>query len=257
MIDQVQSQDIEDRRPATLPAATRQRLPTTGSAFVATAAALLLMGTSPLVAEGEGDALFIDTNGQVGIGTVEPRASVDIQDGARTGEHPTEVPGLYLTAPIEGSRGIEMRRSDGKQGIGFGADTVYATGSDADQDLKLKAKGKGAVKVEGDLVVGGLEVDGDLSARNITVTGTLEVTGTLKASRLQIPGLIVGTVFQFMTKNSATALSCTATGDARCDGNLGSCGPSSNKQLVWDHYCTVYRNGGIDGYCYLFHCISK
>lgn len=226
----------------------------TGSTWLA-ASAILLAGMlaavgTPAAPIGE-DALYIDADGRVGIGTVGPRARVDIQDGERTGEHPAAVPGFYLTAPLEGARGIEFRRSDGKLGIGLGSDTIYATGADADQDLKLKARGQGTVKVEGDLEVGGLEVNGDLSAHNLTVTGTL------KASRLQVPGLVVGTIFQFMTKNSATALSCTATGDARCDSNLGSCGPASDKQLVWDHFCTVYRNGGIDGYCYFFHCISK
>jgi hypothetical protein len=83
-----------------------------------------------------GDALFIDAEGRVGIGTVEPgpaldvvgevracsglavgtgeaKAKVDIQDGERTGEHPAAVPGLYVTAPLEGARGIEFRRGDG------------------------------------------------------------------------------------------------------------------------------------------------
>jgi hypothetical protein len=232
----------------------------TGSTWLV-ASAILLAGVlaavgTPAAPTGE-DALYINADGRVGIGTVEPRARVDIQDGERTGEHPAAVPGFYLTAPLEGARGIELRRSDGKLGIGLGSDTVYATGSDADQDLKLKARGQGTVKVEGDLEVGGLEVNGNLSAHNLTVTGTLEVTGTLKASRLQVPGLVVGTIFQVMTKNSATALSCTSTGDARCEGSLGSCGPASDTRGVWDHYCTAYRNGGIDGYCYFFHCISK
>jgi hypothetical protein len=107
------------------------------------------------------------------------------------------------------------------------------------------------VKVEGGLDVGGLEVDGNLSAQNVTVTGTL------KASRLQVPGLIVGTLYQVMTNNSATALYWTASGDGRCAGAVGSCGPGSDTVGVWDHYCTVYRNGGVNGYCYFFHCIAK
>ncbi|WP_159254518.1 hypothetical protein, partial [Microcystis aeruginosa] len=49
--------------------------------------------------------------------------------------------------------GVEFRDFDGKQGIGFGYNTIYATGSNANQDLGLKAKGTGQVKVNSSLSI--------------------------------------------------------------------------------------------------------
>ena len=50
---------------------------------------------------------------------------------------------LYVTGDIGSSNGFEFRHSDETQGIGFGFNTIYATGSLADQDLGLKARGTG------------------------------------------------------------------------------------------------------------------
>ncbi len=49
-------------------------------------------------------------------------------------------------------KGVEFRHSNGSQGIGFGFDTIYATGYDDFQRLRLKAKGKEKVYItEGDV----------------------------------------------------------------------------------------------------------
>lgn len=96
--------------------------------------------------------LFIDkTSGNVGIGNVEPKSKVDIQTNPRTGTHPTGRH-LYVTGDTGEADGIEFRHSNGSQGIGFGYNTIYATGTNADQDLKLAARGNGHVVVTGDLI---------------------------------------------------------------------------------------------------------
>ncbi len=92
----------------------------------------------------------------LGIGTTKPIAKLDVQQDPRTDTHPTAVKGLYVTGPFgPDCDGIEFRHSNGTQGIGFGYNTIYATGSNADQNLGLKARGKGRVIVVGDQTITG------------------------------------------------------------------------------------------------------
>ena len=75
--------------------------------------------------------LFIDRSSKnVGIGTVDPKGCLDVQADPRTGTHPTNRI-LYVTGDSQEADGIEFRHSNGTQGIGFGYNTIYATGSNA------------------------------------------------------------------------------------------------------------------------------
>jgi microcystin-dependent protein len=58
---------------------------------------------------------------------------------------------IYVTGALGDASGIEFRHSNGSQGIGFGYNTMYATGSNADQNLNLKPRGAGKVIVQGSL----------------------------------------------------------------------------------------------------------
>jgi hypothetical protein len=90
--------------------------------------------------------LHISAGGDIGIGTTTPKSELDIQAGARSGEHAQGRP-LYVTGNTNAdSNGIEFRHTNGSQGIGFGHNTVYATGSNPDQDLNLQARGGGIVR---------------------------------------------------------------------------------------------------------------
>lgn len=67
------------------------------------------------------------------------------------GDHPTGL-ALYVTAESgPASNGVEFRHSNGTQGIGFGYNTIYATGSHPNQSIILKARGTGSVLI-GDYV---------------------------------------------------------------------------------------------------------
>ena len=121
------------------------------------------------------ELMRIKPSGNVGIGTNNPIASLDIASASRTGTHPTAVKGLYITGDFNADNdGVEFRHSSGTQGIGFGFNTIYAAGSAANQDLGLKPKGTGEVKVSGSLSVSGI-----VKAQTLTVSGDLSVTGSV------------------------------------------------------------------------------
>src|SRR6185436_10145973 len=56
---------------------------------------------------------------------------------------------LYVTGDFTQDNGVEFRHSNGTQGIGFGYNTIYATGGNANQDLGLKPRGNGRVNILG------------------------------------------------------------------------------------------------------------
>lgn len=83
------------------------------------------------------------TNGFVGIGIAAPLNRVDIAYVTRSGTHAAGVP-LYVTGTFgSASAGVEFRHDNGTQGIGFGYNTIYATGSNAAQDLGLASRSTG------------------------------------------------------------------------------------------------------------------
>ena len=82
--------------------------------------------------------------------------TVDVQRAERSdyagtgwkGDHPTDL-ALYVTADSgDANKLVEFRHSNGTQGIGFGCNTIYATGPYPDQPLRLKAFGKGRVEIQ-------------------------------------------------------------------------------------------------------------
>jgi hypothetical protein len=172
-------------------------------------------------------------SGRIGVGTDAPKAKLDIQNAARTGSQPASIQGLYVTGDFGAdSNGVEFRHSNATQGIGFGYNTIYAAGTNADQDLNLKPKGTGKVKVQGDLVVGG---------------------------KLQAPAMVTGGVHVVMNITSAATLQCTAFGTGRCAGNPvnAQCAAGNSPNLFMHNYCEVYNVTKGQGYCYSYLCMSN
>ena len=90
------------------------------------------------------ERVIITGDGSVGIGTTNPIAKLDIEQNTRTGTHPKSLKGLYVTGDFDGdNNGVEFRHTNGTQGIGFGYNTIYATGTNTDQPLVIKSRGAG------------------------------------------------------------------------------------------------------------------
>jgi hypothetical protein len=102
-------------------------------------------------------------NGPLRVALASDKSSnwVDIANSARTNfpltsdqngkkaQHPTGL-ALYVTAnSTPDGGGIEFRSDNASQGIGFGHNTIYATGDNDDQHLYLKARGNGTVQLAG------------------------------------------------------------------------------------------------------------
>ena len=80
-----------------------------------------------------------------------PSSVVDVFRSYRTNahRHPTRVRGMYVTDDFLPDNGIEFRHYNGSQGIGFGYNTIYATGYNENQSLTIKSRGNGKVAVTG------------------------------------------------------------------------------------------------------------
>jgi len=113
----------------------------------------------------------IASNGNVGI-NISPTNKVDIHSGSeRTGIHSTNR-ALYVSGDFGAeNQGVEFRHNNGFQGIGFGFNGIYATGSSENQDLGLIAKG-----LDGDLYF----KTNNAVRMNIGGNGNVNIPGSLQ-----------------------------------------------------------------------------
>jgi hypothetical protein len=90
----------------------------------------------------------ITDTGNVGIGTTDPLARLDVQAAPRTGST-TGGAGIYVTGDTnEYIGGSEFRHSNQTQGVGIGYAGIYATGSNTDQNLYIISRGTGSTFVK-------------------------------------------------------------------------------------------------------------
>jgi cytoskeletal protein CcmA (bactofilin family) len=140
------------------------------------------------------DGLFginIDRNG--------PQNGIDLHFGQdeRTGYHPTGR-SMYVTGRFGASSdGIEFRQANSDQGIGFGYNTIYATGGiQKNQELNLQSLGTGnislrngentALHIQGSNQFVGIGTT--LPQKELDVRGDAKITGTLDVQKLLING---------------------------------------------------------------------
>jgi len=199
-----------------------------------------------------GTSLSIDETGKVAIGGSKPIASLDIGQADRVQTHPASVPGLYVTGKIgEESNGIEFRHSNGTQGIGFGYNTVYATGGIPNQDLKLKPRGTGKVQIKGDL-----HVDGMITGGQPMLAGSYYLMW--RGHRSNAREFIISTY-------DMEANDCKAGGVGECEATSdrahfkGKCKTGFTASLVSHNICFSRDKARLldQGYCELYYCYSQ
>ena len=81
----------------------------------------------------------------VGVGTTNPEAKVTIQQGSTPAASVAAGKSLFVSGPSSPGHkydgGIEFRHDNLTQGIGFGYQSIYATGGNANQPLHVYARG--------------------------------------------------------------------------------------------------------------------
>ena len=161
----------------------------------------------------KGDTL-VDGKVGIGIGKAAPKARLDIQQADRTGEH-TGAVGLYVTGDFAPDKGVEFRYSKGTQGIGFGYNTIYATGSNASQDLTMKPRGNGKVNV-----TSALQVNGSLQYQGIYQLNDNPTKTRIISPRYHLT--LTGPVYSGSSKKipQTTLLELCGDGDG-CEVRLG------------------------------------
>jgi hypothetical protein len=150
----------------------------------------------------------------IGIGKAAPKAQLDIQQANRTGTHPDAV-GLYVTGEFAPDKGAEFRHSNGTQGIGFGYNTIYATGTNASQDLNLNPRGDGKVNVSG-----AVQVNGSLHYQGVYQLNNEPVKTRIISPRYHLT--LTGPVYSGSSKKipQATLVELCGDGDG-CEVRLG------------------------------------
>jgi hypothetical protein len=93
--------------------------------------------------------ICLKPTGKVGIGQTSPIAKLDIKYGSRTGTTPTHNMAFYVTMDLSAEHsGPEIRHSNQSQGIGFGYQSIYATGSNTNQEIKIISRGSSNVFIK-------------------------------------------------------------------------------------------------------------
>jgi hypothetical protein len=132
-----------------------QKVGTSGTAAVTMTSTLNVTGQATL------------TGGASVTGATAHRGEVRVQSGSTSNAATAAGKPLFISAILGDGNAvqtgnIEFRHDNLTQGIGFGFNTIYATGSNPNQDLGLKARGTGSVQVYSTMKAGQiLSSDGD------------------------------------------------------------------------------------------------
>ena len=148
--------------------------------------------TTNYVSKWNGSALVTGTiydNGNVGIGASDPKAKLTIQQGGTDAGDKAKGKTLFVSGAFNpGTKydgGIEFRHDNLTQGIGFGYQSIYATGSNKDQPLNIYARGNGFLTLNayggGNVGIGTKEPKGKLDVNgDLIIHGSADISGQLK-----------------------------------------------------------------------------
>ena len=178
------------------------------------------------------------------------QVTIDAAEGAQVSAA-SKVKPLSVTGALEGSQGIEFRHTNETQGIGFGYDTIYATGSNENQDLNLKSRGSGKVAVRGPLAVEGMDPAQTFPAVIGSVLVRWDGQGELGTG---IQNCVwTGAGFCDDTR----APSCRGKNTKLQIANSGSCSFTPNESTGWKDQQTHKGDAaGQNSHCVLYLCYS-
>jgi hypothetical protein len=173
-----------------------------------------------------GSNIYNNNGGNVGVGFSAPDARLLVSDGSDPGSFDDNKK-LYVLGNYGSGQsydgGVEFRHSSNSVGVGFGYNTMYATGYNNDQDLNIIAKGNSPLTLQ---AYGG--ATGNVGIATGNPQFKLDVNGSARSSTLQVDGTA--------WVNGNTAIG-TSPGDARLLVANGGSGD------VYDDGKTIYASG--------------
>ena len=117
--------------------------------------------------------------GNMGVGITDPQAKLTVIAGGNDPGGFSSGKALYVTAPMNEGKNydgaIEFRHDNNTQGIGFGYNTMYATGYNTDQELNIMAKGGANLTLQ---TYGGAY--GNVGINTASPSAKLDVNGTVR-----------------------------------------------------------------------------
>jgi hypothetical protein len=183
-------------------------------ALVALAGTALLASSSLLY--GQGDALFIDPTGRVGVGTTAPLGKLDIQGGAdSTGANDPQA--LALSYRTGGYRHWIRTRHNAAAGAGNAIEFFVNNSAGANDS---KGPGTGSVRV---MTLEGTNVGvaGAITAQGFTAASGVSMAGIQNAVNVSVP---IGTIMAYGgdTANATLAQELAKQGWLPCNGGIVS-----------------------------------
>ncbi len=187
----------------------------------------------------KGPNVYSESEKLIGIGLNEPKNKLDILgSGTRTNSHPSGRP-LYLSGVNNSnSNGVEFRRDDATQGLGFGYNSIYTAGNNINQELILETKGAGSL----------IFTTNNNYRATITGSGNMGI-GTLAphaSAALEVSSTSKGVLIPRMTSAQRIAIATPQTGLLVFDITSNSFwfrGTSAWLELSDNLDSEVFRNG--------------
>ena len=121
--------------------------------------------------------------GNFGVGLSDANAKLVVQQGGTDPGSYSNGKALYVTGNVGSGQsydgGVEFRHDNNSEGIGFGYNTIYATGYNSSQDLNLIAKGSSNLTLQ---AYGG--ATGNVGIATTNPTAMLDVNGSVRFESL-------------------------------------------------------------------------